>query len=284
MKKEKTTLNSTKEDTGRVIKKAVRVKSVPEVKQERTVVEPELMGEPVPTPETSTAVAPATIQFTDLSPQEITELANQVTELVEKAKDYKIVDATTREEANVTLKLIITLNKAIEDKRVAITKPMLDKKTAIDTKFKVISKPLADIEKSLRTEVARDINEQSRLARIEEERLQKIADEKAKEVETQYGNTSNPLLQELVKTETKSITKEIMKDAPAVTTSFKSSVGSSSVRTTKKFRVLDFSKIPDEYKMINESLINQVIRRAENRVTEIAGIEIYDDSTGLTVR
>lgn len=284
MKKEKSKLNSTKEDTGRTIKKVVRVEPEPQEVKTLAPVEVKTEGESIPTAEPNTEVAPKVIQFTDLSPQEITELANKVTDLVDKAKDYKITDTVTREEANVTLKLIVELNKAIELRRVAITKPMLDAKAGIDTKFKVISKPLAEIEKSLRNEVARDINEQQRLAKIEEERLQKIADEKAKEVESQYGNTSNPLLQELVKTETKSITKEIMKDAPTVTNSFKSSVGSSSVRTVKKFRVIDISKIPDKYKMVDESLVNRVIRQAENRVTEIPGIEIYDDSTGLTVR
>ena len=54
--------------------------------------------------------------------------------------------------------------------------------------------------------------------------------------------------------------------------------GISKLRKVWKFRVTDASKVPDQYKKVDEVRLGQVVRATKGTM-EIAGVEIYSEDT-----
>lgn len=228
-------------------------------------------------------VPQSTKQLPTLTVDEIIAFTNEVTALVDKAKDFKIVDTQTREEANLTLSAISSMQKKLEERRVAITKPILEEKSDIDGKFKLIKQPLATIESALRQEVLRDVNEQNRIAEEERKKAEELARAEKEKVQQTFGGNSNPLLKAIVEQEKEKIDAKVSESVPETVSQIKTVAGTNSVRSVIKFEILDATKVPDEYKTIDESKIRNAITRKEDRVTEIPGVRIFEESA-LTVR
>lgn len=53
-------------------------------------------------------------------------------------------------------------------------------------------------------------------------------------------------------------------------------MGTASTMVIRKYRVVDFSKLPDQYKIENSALLNKVVKAG---IPEIPGVEIYTEET-----
>ena len=159
--------------------------------------------------------------------------------------------------------------KELEKERKFLVQPLTEHTRNINEKFKTISEPLAEARdiitgkvisynRKLEEEAAK---EQARLRREETLRQKKLDEEK-------------------VKLEANGIKLNLPKTPPAepivVAPPEKTTAGIYSKMTIKKvpaFKLVDFSKVPDKYKKINEIAINQAAR---DGVKNIAGMEWYE--------
>jgi hypothetical protein len=145
--------------------------------------------------------------------------------------------------------------KTVDEKRKAMTEPLRKQTAAINDKAKELTDPLdavIDLANAKSTSYQRLLEDQRRQ---EEERLRKAADlfDAADEVYV-------PALEKVLRGD----------GASAVT------------KVEKRFRVLDVTKVPAKYLVVDEKKLIQDIKLGIN---EICGIEIYEETiTSLRVR
>lgn len=169
--------------------------------------------------------------------------------------DFHNIVIRTKDEYSAAGDAIKTINykiKQVEAKRVEYTKPLLDQKKLIDEDFKGIIEPLKKVVANIKAEMLKWMQaEKKRLdeeqKRIEEEAMERAKKEKLAEVEVAVVN-------------------DIKKQYGNISTS--------SVRKEWKWKVVDETKIPREFLVVNSLKINQAVRNGER---EIAGLEIYED-------
>jgi len=173
--------------------------------------------------------------------------------LVSQSYDVEITSKETAEQASLLLRNIKLQIKSAEDIRTSFTKPINESLRAINAKFKEATKPLKASEAVIKVKILKwQRSENERIAKDEAKR------QKLQESHFEKGHNVNPLIQ-LDRVE---------------------SVGTTSTRKVKKWKMIDFKKLPDEYKIADEVLLNKLVRGGK---TDIPGIEIYEDEV-LAVR
>ena len=221
-------------------------------------------------------------------------LEKQVATLQTKAHMLKIVDQATLTEANDALIGIKVLRQEIGK----TFKPMKDaaKKTVVEiqAKWDSFDKPLIEAGKIHERNIVEYSREQEKKRREAQARIDEKAKEKAaaamKELQKEEKKRKEAAreaikagdldkYQELVKEEseagwdpgaTESPTEEALPEAPELT-------GSTVVRRWK-FEIIDPTKIPIEYRKIDEVKIGQYVR-AMKESAQIPGVKTYYEDT-----
>jgi len=184
----------------------------------------------------------------EIPKKDIKAIEKQSLSLLEQANTYLVKSTQDVENASEFLKKIRDTEKMVEEKRLEFTRPLNQSLRAINETFKILQQPLVQARQLITERILLWRKEEmARLAR-EEERRRKIQEAHAK-----LGHEVN---------------------APVVLERPENKIGNAQVSKVWKFRVVDFSKVPDLYKEINNVAVNQAIREGKR---EIPGLEIYQE-------
>jgi len=182
----------------------------------------------------------------EVSKKEIQVLEKQATPLIKKAVDYKIKSVEDVEKASIILKQLSDTIKVIEAKRLEFTKPLNQSLTAINASFKQVKAPLITTKAFLSSRIMK-------WRRVESERIEK---EEARRRKIQEAHEK----------------KGHEVKAPVIMERPQKSVGHFRTRKVWTFEVVNFTKVPNDYKEIDRVQVNAAIRLGERK---IPGIRIY---------
>jgi len=180
--------------------------------------------------------------------KEIQILKKQVSPLLKEANSYNINSIKAVDKASIFLKKVRDVESNIEQKRLKITKPLNQSLKEINNTFKQLKEPLIEA----RTYLTRKIIDWKT---IEQKRL---------EVE----ETRRRKIQEAHEAKGHEVKAPIVLERP------ENKIGNTQTRKVWTFEVVDFSKLPNEYKSLDQVAVNQAIR---NGIKEIKGLRIYQE-------
>jgi len=228
---------------------------------------------PAKTKKTNAAVVK---KETALSVPEKNVIIKEVDHLTRQVSAFKITDEKSRVKSTELLTLVKNKFKEVEKKKDSIVKPIKDSVKLIEKEFKLILDPLENLESIIKAEIRRDYiarEEEARKARLkaEAEEQRKL---NSKKLQDQL-NSDNELQRALAQNKIEQIKQDTIIKAPEAIRAILTGTGTASIRKIKKYEVTDFSKLPDEYKMIDAGKITAAIRSGK---LEIPGLRIYEDT------
>jgi hypothetical protein len=187
---------------------------------------------------------------------ELQNIESQISPVIEKAESYVVNTIADVDNASSFLKEIKDMEKTVENKRLTFTKPLNESLKNINDTFKNMREPL---------EKARGLLTGKILTwkRAEAER---VAAEQAAYRKIQEAEAELRRLQDKPE-----IIEEPITVAPVV-----NKIGN--MQTVKRwtFDVEDFSKVPDEYKIIENISVRNAIR---NGIRDIPGLNIFQEES-----
>jgi len=171
------------------------------------------------------------------------------------------------------------LSKQIEDQRKAVIKEPQEYVKGINTLAKSFTEPLDGIELTLKAKINAWQREQEKIrqererkAREEAAALQKRLEDEAKVEQARLNAEAKAKGVEAQKVEPIQVPEVIIPQPKTIT---RTEEGSASIRKVWTWKLLDFAKLPDEYKKIDEVKLNQAVKAG---MREIAGVEIYEET------
>ena len=189
--------------------------------------------------------------------------------IVAEAETFVIDNQQKLTQSADILARIKLAGKELEKERKFLVQPLTDHTRNINERFKTVSEPLAKARDIITRKVITYNQEQEEKARQEQARLRREETLRLKKLE-----------EEKKKLETNGIKLNLPKTPPAepivVAPPEKTTAGIYSKMTIKKvpsFKLIDFAKVPDKYKELNEVAVNQAAR---DGVKNIAGMEWYE--------
>lgn len=205
-------------------------------------------------------------------------MQNEIASQLEQLKDISQVEVKTPadfEQVAGALKHIKTLRKAAEDKRVELTKPLLDHKKKIDDEFKryidAYDRIISGINgKLVAYQQAEEKKRREEIARIEAERRAKEAELQARLEKAKTEATKAKIENALV---------DVQFAPPPVIDTPKAQ--GLSFREVYGFKIVDVNAIPREWMVPNETAIAAFIRSTKG-TQKIAGIEIEITKTAVS--
>jgi len=184
----------------------------------------------------------------NISTTEIAEIQKSTHPLVTRSEEIVIASEEDQYNASKFLQEVQIALKNIEAKRVSFTQPLNESLRNINATFKEIAYPLEKAKATVSNKVLSWRRaEQERIAK-EEERRRKI-----QQAHEEKGHNVAP---------------------PVVMERPQNTVGYTQSRKVWKYKITDFSKVPDQYKGLNQIAVNEAIREG---VREISGLELYQE-------
>jgi len=208
----------------------------------------------------------------ELSQQQIQVVESKVSLLCNRANGFVVGNEDDVNLASEFLKRIRDTEKKIEKKRLEFTQPLNQSLKAINATFKKLIEPLSGARKILSDKVLMWRKKEEEKARIEEEKRRKAEEEKIRKIrEAEIEEAKKEeMIEKVIETEIEKVI-ETEKAKPAIEKP-QATIGKTQARKVWAFEVVDFSQVPDKYKMINQVEINADIRAGERK---IAGLKIY---------
>ena len=163
------------------------------------------------------------------------------------------------------LSIIAKLKKAMEDKRKDYLKPFQDHIKETNDAFRTLMEPIEVADRVTRNKVLTFQAEQERIRRQQEE-INRLRMEAAQKEAALNGGVITESVQ-------------LVEVAPEAPRRVSADMGTIGQRMIRKYRVVDFAALPDQYKVENSALLNKVVKAG---VPSIPGVEIYTEET-LTV-
>lgn len=218
-----------------------------------------------------------------------------------------ITDHDTNGMVGDLIKQIRSHVRRLEDERKALTGPIGEGVRRINARFKQVTEPLNEAMKALGGRSTAFLQEQDRMARAKEERLRKEQDDaaqaqalamerKATELKAQaeeLDKAGNAALAEEKAAEAEHQTaqaEEVLEEgaegiAPVVVNP-KASRGdcgsTTSLRDNWKWELIDKGQVPTKFLIVDEKLLNKLVRQANYPFREIPGIRIYNEQIAVT--
>lgn len=219
------------------------------------------------------AFEPTTIPLTNLAtirvrPQDeprVMALAQEAEVLRSEALVLRIETDFDLQPVTVNLNIIATAKKALNAAKAEYTKPIRGHLDDVNAAFVTIMGPLEEADKIIRGKVL-EYRAAAAKRQAEEEEINRLRQEAAQKEMELKGELSEPvgLL-------------EVSPPAPSIT---RTDFGSAGVMKVRKYRVVDFALLPDQYKIENVGLLTRVVKAG---IQEIPGVEMWEEET-LTVR
>lgn len=176
------------------------------------------------------------------------EVRIKISTLERDAMELQVQDTESLNQAKELILAIKDLKKCVEDERIKIVKPLNEALRNINNMFKKFTEPLLKADGILSEKIlAFNRAEQERVAK-EQEKLEKKLQREEQKLKKQGIDIALPRPQ--IESQVDISTRKVI-----------------------KWRVKDFSKVPEEYKMLDEVKITKAVRAG----LEIPGIEIYEE-------
>lgn len=192
---------------------------------------------------------------------DVMRLHEEILKALHYARERIITKPDEVDMATKDLSLIKKLTKTVQEKRTDYVKPLNDHVAEINATFKLLTEPLIEADKITRrkildynAEVNRKIQE---AAKIEQEKL-----DLARREEELIGEHTVDL-------------SPVEAPAPARQT-VRTDLGTASIRKNWKWEVIDFSLVPDEYKVIDNSQLSTIARKHHDAKV-IPGVRFYSE-------
>lgn len=171
--------------------------------------------------------------------------------------------------------------KQVNDKRMDFTRPLEEAKKKLIAEARGVTDPMEAtvelVEAALlvyQLEVQRKAEEHERF--LVQQELERLEKEKEELVEQAVDNESDYALDEAEVVEQQ--IEEVKHVSTEVSATKRTNFVTTSISKKWAFELLDFSKVPDEYKMLNEVKIRKMIS-GEYGTHEIAGLNIYQKAS-----
>ena len=179
--------------------------------------------------------------------------------LQEYAKNRVITTVEDSKGAVNDLSVISNLKKQMEAKRKEYLAPLKVQTDAINDTYKFLMEPVLAADKITRDKMLVYQYEQ-KCIREEQERINALRMEAAKAEMGLNGELSEPV--------------GLVEVIPEPAKQMHTDMGTAGQRMIKKYRVVDFALLPDQYKIENSALLNKVVKAG---IHEIPGVEIYEE-------
>lgn len=207
--------------------------------------------------------AVATKALIKIAPEEdlaIEALVVEAEKALEFAKARVITSVEDVKLATDDLTLIAGLKKALMDKQTEYTKPINTYKDAILATFKMMLTPIVEADRITKEKMLVYNREQQRI-RQEQEEINQLKMEAAQKEKALNGE-SEPV--DLV---------EVSPEAPKTVST---DMGSAGMTDHWKYEVLNFSMLPDEYKLPDTAMLNSIAKRYHDQ-KQIPGVRFYNE-------
>ena len=211
--------------------------------------------------DTSTAL----VAVNPLTSHEVVILQGEIAKIHQEATAAMITTAEDLKPATDILTLIANLKKALEAKRKDFVGPLNAYLKQINDVFKTIQEPLDAADRALRAKVTAYQQEVEK-QRKEAEELNRMKEEVARrerETAEKAGQPPPP----------PPPPPEVIPPAPKHVHSDTGTIGTVMVR---KWEVVDFSQVPDDYKVIDSAKVNKVVKAG---IPSIPGVRIFQEPT-----
>lgn len=190
---------------------------------------------------------------------EVKTIYIEALKLQEYAESRVIATAEDLKPATDDLSIIAKVKKALEEKRREYLKPLQDHVKEINEVFKTLTYPIEEANRVTRSKILAFQAEQDRIRR-EQEEINRKRQEAAEAEMRLTGELSESV--NLV---------EVSPEAPKKISTEMGTVGQ---RMIRKYRVINFAELPDQYKIENSALLNKVVKAG---IPTIPGVEIYEE-------
>ena len=217
----------------------------------------------------ATAIAPLSIEDPRVRP-----VAREVDSMSERAENFAVANATDYEAGAEFLKTIKSLSNDVEAQRKKITQPLDQAKKQVMDLFRPLSTALSSAESTIKRRLVAWQSEQDRIAREERRKAEERSRRERERLEKQAQDA-----EEKGRTER----ADILRDRAASTVVVSAApetpkVSGLSTRSVWKFEVVDASKVPDEYKVVDEKKVGGVVRALKGDAN-IPGVRIWEEQT-----
>ena len=204
-----------------------------------------------------------TTALVKVNPQNDTEVMafyNEALELLRYAESRVIATAEDLKPATDDLSIIAKIKRGMEEKRKDYLRPFQDHIKETNAAFQTLMEPIEQADKTTRQKILAFQAEQERIRR-EQEEINRLRMEAArKDAALHNGEISESV--NLV---------EVVPEAPKRVSTDMGTVGQ---RMIRKWEVIDFSAVPDEFKLIDAGKITKVVKAG---IGSISGIRIYEE-------
>lgn len=192
---------------------------------------------------------------------EVQSFYDQALRLREHSEQRVITTVDDLKPATDDLSIIAKVKKGMEAKRKEYVKPLQEHVKEVNEAFKMLMEPIEIADRTTRGKILTFQQEQERIRREQEEINRKRMEAAEAEMRLK-GELSEPV--------------NLVEVAPEPAKRVSTEMGTSGVATIWKFEVIDFSLLPDRFKMENATLIGKVVRAGER---EIPGVKIWSEDT-----
>ncbi|MDO9579081.1 MAG: hypothetical protein Q7J06_00715 [Bacteroidales bacterium] len=203
----------------------------------------------------------AVIQINPQTNQIVIALYEQALRLEDYAKALTITSDNDVKVSTDDLSLIAKLKKAIEEKRKEYVGPINEHLKSVNDAFKNFAEPLNQADSITRQKILNYRKEQERI-RQEQERINQLRMEAAQAEMELKGELAEPV--------------GIVEVKPELPKHYRTETGTLGTVPIKKWEVVDFKLVPDEYKIIDTTKVGKVVRAG---VPSIPGIRIWEEET-----
>lgn len=186
-------------------------------------------------------------------------LSNEILEMGRYAASLTIASDSDLRQATTDLSLIASLKKSLERKRKDYLEPFQLHTKDINNVFRFLTDPLAVADGTVRDKILayRKVVDDKRM---EEERINRLRLEAAEAEMKLKGEITEPV--------------ELVPSSPPAPSFVRTGAGSAGTVKVRKWEVIDFSAVPDEYKTIDAG---QVTKQVKAGIGAIPGLRIYEE-------
>jgi len=200
----------------------------------------------------------------------VAEINEATTALETLAADYAITTADAYQAAGEDLRRVKGAQKRIEEVRQSFTRPLDEAKRAIMDFFRGPADRLADVERRIKGAMVRFSDEQERLRRAEQARLEEQARKDREKLEAQAAKAAaagkTERAEEIETRAAQVVAPVVQREVPKV--------AGVAMREVWKFEVTDAAAVPRAYLVVDEKKIGGVVRAMKGDTT-IPGVRVW---------
>ena len=211
-------------------------------------------------------------------PEDVQVLVAQAEGDMVLAQRFTIASNDNYVQAGEILKTVKGRYQEIEAKRKEMTSPLDEAKRRIMDFFRQPLEQLSNAERQIKSAMLTFMQEQERIRREQEERLQALARVERERLDKLTSEKVSQALEEGNFEKAGEILDTVAEVAVPTVQLEKPKVQGIKMVTRWKYRIIDESLIPREYLIPNEKLLASMAIAAKG-ATKIAGVEFYSEST-----